>query len=605
MITDLLEKRGFTLRKKTADEYSSPCPFCGGEDRFCIWPEKNRAQCIRGCGWKGDDIQLLRDFEHMTFQEAAAAVGRGNNSGSEKARPTMKTDWNSGKLIAQWDYVDEAEKPLYRVMRYEFPDGSKEYPTIPFNGNGELAKGKEAMKGIRRVLYRLPDIAKYGTSPVWICEGEKCADLLHSLDMQPATCNPGGAGKWPKLDREHKISEPLKDRIVYILPDNDEPGRRHAEEVAQALYGKAKEVKILELPGLPEKGDICDFHKAHGMDETIQTLIDLPDKTPAWKPPRNFFSADDLLATSFEHKPSIIGAGIMPHGSHILIAGETGIGKSLLRMELSLHLLMGWDWLGFKVPMARKVGIFQFENSEVMEQTRLKRMCQGLGIEKLPAGRLVYADRKNRINLSLKGERTRLLELVKESEAEVILYDCLSNIHAAKENDNQQMREVLDSLTDVNIKAGTSCIVIHHFGKPGEGMQENRYRTRGASSIMDWGVTSMGFIVKPHETKTLRQLEFYKVRDGKKPKPILLEQDENFLLSIADEGTLCSPVRVREILKGMGGEAERQKVLIEAIMKQVNCSGRSAATYIRRAVEMKEIKEVNPGNGRPKSYVLS
>jgi hypothetical protein len=186
----------------------------------------------------------------------------------------------------------------------------------------------------------------------------------------------------------------------------------------------------------------------------------------------------------------------------------------------------------------------------------------------------------------------------------VIFYDCLSNIHTAKENDNVQMRDILDCLTEINVKAGTSCIVVHHFGKPGENSQDNRYRTRGASSIMDWGVTSMGFIVKPHETKTLRLLEFYKVRDGKKPKPILLERDENFLLTITDEGTLCSPAKVKEILESLGGMVDRQATLIQAIMDEVKCGRRSAVTYIHRAVEMGSIKEKNEGVGKSKSYEL-
>lgn len=610
MITDILIQHGYELKKKTASEYSCKCPFCGGTDRFCVWPEKNRAQCIRGCGWKGDDIQLLRDWEQISFNEAAAAVGREGYSDNAprvfkpKSAP-KKGSSDPGTLTAQWDYLDEQGRRLYAVQRYDFSDGrSKQYPTYPYNGDGELHKGKDPMKGVRRVLYRLPDIIRYGTSPVWLAEGEKCVDLLCSMEFQPATCNNGGAGKWETLDKEYDIGAPLKDRIVYILPDNDEPGRKHAEQVAQALHGKAKEVKILELPGLPPKGDVFDFHKAHGPGETSKTLLHLAEVTPTWNPPRNFFGADELLNTSFEHRPPIIEAGIMPHGGHILIAGEMGTGKSLLRMEMSLHLIMGWDWLGFTVPKPRKVGIFQWENTEVMEQSRLRRMCVGLGINPIPRDMLIYMDRKNRVNLSLKGERTKLLELVKESGCEVIFYDCLSSIHTAKENDNIQMRDILDTLSDINAQAGTSCILIHHYGKPSEGM-DSRYRTRGASSIMDWAVTAIGYNTKPHETKVLRELQFNKVRDGRVPKPLLLERDENFLLSIADEGTLCSPTRVREILKNMGGEVEKQSEFIKAIMTETQCSPRSAVSYLKRAVEMGEIREQSQGNGRAKSYVVA
>jgi hypothetical protein len=127
MITKLLEQKGFTLKKKTAKEYSCPCPFCGGDDRFCVWPEENKAHCIRGCGWKGDDIQLLRDLEGMSFQEAAQACGRGDkvkhsHTESEKSAKKAKEPFvhpEFGKADKVYHYRDEVGKPLFCVCRSE------------------------------------------------------------------------------------------------------------------------------------------------------------------------------------------------------------------------------------------------------------------------------------------------------------------------------------------------------------------------------------------------------------------------------------------------------------------------------------------------------
>ena len=46
---------------------------------------------------------------------------------------------------------------------------------------------------------------------------------------------------------------------ITILPDNDDPGRQHAQKVAQHLQGVAAEVRVLDLRGLPEKGDVSDW----------------------------------------------------------------------------------------------------------------------------------------------------------------------------------------------------------------------------------------------------------------------------------------------------------------------------------------------------------
>lgn len=56
-------------------EYHGPCPKCGGNDRFIIWPERNGFWC-RKCDWKGDDIEALRVIDSLSCKEAFARVGR-------------------------------------------------------------------------------------------------------------------------------------------------------------------------------------------------------------------------------------------------------------------------------------------------------------------------------------------------------------------------------------------------------------------------------------------------------------------------------------------------------------------------------------------------
>lgn len=74
-------------------EWHGPCPSCGGNDRFHVWPEENQGQggyWCRSCDKAGDAIQFLRDFENKTFQEACAFL---NISIDEKdyKPPALKT----------------------------------------------------------------------------------------------------------------------------------------------------------------------------------------------------------------------------------------------------------------------------------------------------------------------------------------------------------------------------------------------------------------------------------------------------------------------------------------------------------------------------------
>ncbi|MFZ5448166.1 MAG: AAA family ATPase [Thermodesulfobacteriota bacterium] len=513
-------------------------------------------------------------------------------------------------IIKTYDYQDPTGKMVYQVCRMDPKDFRQRRP----DGKGGWIWN---IAGVDRVPYRLPELLKAET--VYIVEGEKDVDRLRTLGFT-ATCNPGGAGKWRTEFRRF-----FQGKRVVVFPDNDDPGRGHAQNVARNLYGLAVVVRVVELPGLPEKGDVSDWLKAGG---TADQLKELADAAPEWKPqeaqeapdqdydrlereaiqneaPKRLMTARELLSRTYSKVLEIIDKGILPAGGGMLIAGESGEGKSLIRTELAIHLIMGWPLWGLEIPTARKILIIQFENTESTEQYRLKKMLYGLGITDFPADNLLFSDRTLRYDLGKTEDWTAALDLVKESNAEVIIWDPLTSLHSVNENDNVQMRKILDSITEINRKANVTSIVLHHFGKPVEGMN-NSHRTRGASSIRDWADTLITLNKKPHEHKILRKLDFVKVRNGPELKPILLERDECFLHHITEEDVMCSPEQVKAILTALGGQVDGQGKLLEAIIEAVNCTERSAVSYIKIAVDRGFIRaEINPRNKRMKRYVVS
>ena len=160
-------------------------------------------------------------------------------------------------IVATYDYRDESGKLLFQVVRYEPKKFIQRRP---------LSKGQweYRVRGTRQVPYRLPELlAAPLDTLIYIVEGEKDADRLASLGLV-ATCNAGGAGKWRDAHAVH-----LKDRTVVLITDNDEAGRDHAQKVAKTLEGIAAQVRILELPGLAEKGDVSDWLDAGGTAEAL------------------------------------------------------------------------------------------------------------------------------------------------------------------------------------------------------------------------------------------------------------------------------------------------------------------------------------------------
>ena len=165
------------------------------------------------------------------------------------------------KIIATYPYHATNGTLLYQVVRMEPKDFRQRRP----DGSGGWIWD---MKGTLRVLYRLPEVlaAKQAGQTIYVVEGEKDADALVALGLT-ATCNTGGAGKWPKSG-----TATLADCNVVILPDNDNPGRKHASVIAAKLSGKSNSVKIVAFPNLPPKGDISDWIGLGGTREELEKL---------------------------------------------------------------------------------------------------------------------------------------------------------------------------------------------------------------------------------------------------------------------------------------------------------------------------------------------
>lgn len=177
----------------------------------------------------------------------------------------------SRKVVTTYPYLDEAGRLLYQVCRTE-PKGF--FQRRP-DGMGGWVNNLE---GVRRVLYRLPEIVQRPLQPVVVVEGEKDADLLASWGLLGATCAMG-AGKWIS---DYSIA--LRGRRVTVIPDNDAPGREHAEHVAGSLmmFG-ASAVRVVELPGVGEGGDVSDWAALNREIDARGELISMIRQTREWR----------------------------------------------------------------------------------------------------------------------------------------------------------------------------------------------------------------------------------------------------------------------------------------------------------------------------------
>ena len=220
------------------------------------------------------------------------------------------------RVAARYPYTDESGNLLFEVVRFEPKDFRQRRP----DGSGGWIWDTE---GVRRVPYNLPELSK--AECVFIVEGEKDVESLRGIGLT-ATCNPGGADNWTDGISRHFSAR----HRPAIIPDNDESGHRHARKVAESLHGRVASLKLLELDGLPEKGDVSDWLRGRDPEEAAEELRRLDENKPEVAAVMSQFRrmVDRLrMCVILIHHP--------PKADDEILRGH---GSILASLDLSLHV---------------------------------------------------------------------------------------------------------------------------------------------------------------------------------------------------------------------------------------------------------------------------
>jgi len=303
--------RGLHGVKDASDGYIALCP--AHEDR-------NPSLSVKEAD---DGKALLHCHAGCDTEQIVAALGLEMHDLFPPRQPRPRARVSQRQIIAEYLYCDEDGMILYRAVRTE-PKGF--YQQRPGAHDGGWLNG--VGNDVRRVLYRLPELlASDPKATVYIVEGEKDVENLRTAGLV-ATTNVGGAGKW-----RPEYNEPLRDRQIVLLPDNDDPGRAHAATVAAMLHGVVASVTVVALPGLPEKGDASDWLTSGGTVAVLQELVAAaPPLVPAgaddamldvWQE----LVAADATALSNGTTPTLIGDLIGGDGLPPINAGDGDLAR--------------------------------------------------------------------------------------------------------------------------------------------------------------------------------------------------------------------------------------------------------------------------------------
>jgi replicative DNA helicase len=306
---ELREGRGASVRR-VSDGWLVTCP--AHDDRNPSLHVSEDAEgniglhCHAGC-----ETADVKDADGLDWGDLFADGGRRN-----------------GRVeVEAYRYADERGRVLFEVVRFEPKDFRQRRPD-----------GRYGIAGVRRVLYRLPQVlaAVQAGTTVYVVEGEKDVHALERAGLV-ATCNPMGAGKW-----RAEYAESLRGARVVVIADRDEPGREHAHAVARSLRGVAASVEVVEAAVGKDASDHLAAGKTVGGFIAAKSGIDYT--TLRDDAPRQTRVGDVDGATFALDAPSTIAAlwgersyVLWPEGEPTMLYGPDGVGKTTIAQQLALR----------------------------------------------------------------------------------------------------------------------------------------------------------------------------------------------------------------------------------------------------------------------------
>ncbi|MBA7496948.1 DNA primase [subsurface metagenome] len=354
-------------------------------------------------------------------------------------------------------------------------------------------------------------------SEIWLCEGELdalCA-ISHGL---PAISVTGGANSW-----KEEFTPLFKGKIVNIVYDNDEAGRKGADRIERILLD-SKLCRAVNNIKIDIHKDITDWFVTYG--KTAEELKELRPK----KISDIVMTFRDFRKIKLPEKRIILNPWIKEQ-LIILISGWRGVGKTWLALSLLDAITRG-----------KKFGPWQVENpvpclyldGEMAGSDILNRHAElNPNLEDIKPFYIYseYLANFNKIpqaNLSDKKWQIQVKEILLEKGIKLWVIDNISSVTPGiKENEKESWDPINRWLIELRF-AGITTILIHHTGK--EGLQRGTsarednidvsinlkrppgyVSEEGAKFIINFTKTRMAF----EELSTIADIELELTRDEK------------------------------------------------------------------------------------------
>ncbi|MCL9777427.1 AAA family ATPase [Vibrio methylphosphonaticus] len=483
---EIIKSLGISISDK--HNKGTPCPLCGGRDRFS-WTLKNNTWVYycRHCGG-GNLITLVNKLYENNNEERKKALKMVRHSFDTEAYKSMDIESSVGKND-KLNYISEFVSDCFRVNEHEYLTNKGIYDISILVSNRDVhigdnifPKGSILVPGYIRDTISCVQLINKNGSKTFI-KGSKLKGSYHLLNgnsPQKIFVVEGYAtaiSVWLAMDKRHHVAvsfsaSNLKESAKNIrsdfklpltfLADNDESNIG----LKYALEAKSKN-ELVFLP--PTIGDWDDFRQSGGDIEKKIAELELSE-LHLFRLRPCFDGFDSEFGYLIKH--------YLPTRSFGVLYGASGSYKSFHALNWATHIALGRNWNGHKVQQGSV--LYVAGEGGLGVPRRIKGLADTYNDGKPVKGlhRLDHAvsmSSIDQVNLLVQ-TLTHYMEYTKEQFSLIVL-DTLARCFSGDENRTEDMGAFISACDYLKTKLNLSILVVHHSGV------SDKDRARGSSAL--------------------------------------------------------------------------------------------------------------------------
>jgi hypothetical protein len=431
--------------------------------------------------------------------------------------------------------------------------------------------------------------------PLGLDELPPCPDWLEELlknhDSQKAKNDWQGVLTEPvKTGSRHTTATQVTGKLLYHIPEKE------WDTIAYPLLESWNQTMC--DPPLPIAEVNSIFSSLRG-NQRKQNKSDMNEITVTRKPP---MSVGEILEMPESERPKFLVHNIIPEKGITAIAGHPGCGKSWLMIEIARAVATGTNFLQNNDMQSKQANVLIIdEESGVWE---MRRRIELLQINKeIP----VHFYSLDQFKLDKEESISRLLDVCKEYDIGLIVFDPFASMHGGIENSAEEMQNVMGAMQKFN-EEDVTVIFIHHHRKGGVG--GNGLSLRGSSAILG-RLDSLIVIEKTEDdvsqTITLKHVKSRRGKNAKSMKIAIIQPEEDAPIELLFSGEANETLLKKDqakllILELLKYEGLYKDQIVEAITEEDEIGERNVGQALIELV--KEEKVIVSKDDRKNHYKL-